>query len=42
MFILEKLGNNLAFALSTALQSRQMFLLRKEAFLAAVCVSSVC
>ena len=42
MFKLEKLDNNLASALSTALQSRQEFLLRKEAFLAAVCVSSVC
>ena len=42
MFILEKLDNNLASALATALQSRQEFLLRKEAFLAAVWVSSVC
>ena len=42
MFKLEKLENNLASALATALQSRQEFLLRKEAFLAAVWVSSVC
>ena len=42
MFKLEKLDNNLASALSTALQSRQDFLLRKEAFLAAAWVSSVC
>ena len=42
MFKLEKLDNNLASALATALQSRQEFLLRKEAFLAAVWVSSVC
>ena len=42
MFKLEKLDNNLASALVTALQSRQEFLLRKEAFLAAVWVSSVC
>ena len=40
MFKLEKLDNNLAFA--TALQLRQEFLLQKEAFLAAVWVSSVC
>ena len=33
---LEKLDNNLASALATALQSHQEFLLRKEAFLAAV------
>ena len=39
---LEKLNKNLAFALATTLQSRQEFLLRKEAFLAAVWVSSVC
>ena len=42
MFKLEKLDNILASALATALQSRQEFLLRKEAFLAAVWVSSVC
>ena len=42
MFKLEKLENNLASALATALQSRQEFLLRKEAFLAAVWESSVC
>ena len=42
MFKLEKLDNNLASALATALQLRQEFLLRKEAFLAAVWVSSVC
>ena len=42
MFKLEKLDNNLASALATALQSCQEFLLRKEAFLAAVWVSSVC
>ena len=38
----KRLDNNLATALATALQSRQEFLLRKEAFLAAVWVSSVC
>ena len=37
-----KLDNNSASALATALLSRQEFLLRKAAFLAAVCVSSVC
>ena len=42
MFKLEKLDNNLASALATALQSRQDFSLRKEAFLTAVWVSSVC
>ena len=42
VFKLEKLENNLASALATALQSRQEFLLRQEAFLAAVWVSSVC
>ena len=42
MFKLENLDNNLASALSTALQSGQEFLLRKEAFLAAVWVNSVC
>ena len=42
MFKLEKLENNLASALATALQSRQEFLLRQEAFLAAVWVGSVC
>ena len=42
MFKLEKLDNNLASALATALQSRQEFLLRQAAFLAAVWVSSVC
>ena len=42
MYKLEKLDNNLASALATTLQSRQEFLLRKEAFLAAVWVSSVC
>ena len=36
MFKLEKLDNDLASALATTLQSRQEFLLRKEAFLAAV------
>ena len=36
MFKLEKRDNNLASALATTLQSRQEFLLRKEAFLAAV------
>ena len=41
MFKLEKLDNNLASALATALQSRQQFLLRKKAFLAAFWVSSV-
>ena len=40
-FKLEKLDNNLASALATAQQSRQEFLLRKEAFLAAAWVSSV-
>ena len=33
MFKLEKLDNNLAFALATAVQSRQEVLLQKEAFL---------
>ena len=42
MFKLEKLDDNLASTLTTVLQSRQEFLLRKEAFLAAVWVSSVC
>ena len=42
MFKFEKLDNNLASALATALQSRQEFLLRKEALLAANWVSSVC
>ena len=42
MFKLEKLENNLASALVTALHSRQESLLRQEAFLAAVWVSSVC
>ena len=42
MFKLEKLDNTLAYALTTTLQSRQEFLLRKEAFLAAVWVSNVC
>ena len=42
MFKFEKLDNNLASALATALQSRQELLLRKEAFLVAVWVSSVC
>ena len=36
MFKLEKRDNNLASALATTLQSRQEFLLRKEAFWAAV------
>ena len=36
MFKFEKLYNNLISALAIALQSRQEFLLRKEAFLAAV------
>ena len=42
MFKLEKLDNNLASALAIALQSRQEFLLQKEAFLAAVWISGVC
>ena len=42
MLKLERLDNNLASALATALQSHQEFLLRKEAFLAAVSVSRVC
>ena len=42
MLKLKKPENNLASALATALQSRQEFLLRKEAFLAAVWVSSIC
>ena len=42
MFKLEKLDNNLASALATALRSRQEILLRQEAFLAAVWVSNVC
>ena len=42
MFKLEKLNNNLAFVLATALQSRKEFLLRNEVYLAAVSVSSVC
>ena len=42
MFKLEKLENNLASALATTLQSRQEFLLWKEAFLAAIWVSNVC
>ena len=42
MLKLKKLDNNLASALATTLQSRQEFLLQKEAFLAAVWVSSVC
>ena len=42
LFKLEKLDSNLASALATALQSRQEFLLRKEAFLAAVWVNNVC
>ena len=42
MFKLEKLDNNLASDVATARQSRQEFLLRKEAFLAAIWVSSVC
>ena len=42
MFKLEKLDDNLASALATALQSRQEFSLRKQAFLADVWVSSVC
>ena len=42
MFKLEKLDKNLASVFATALQSRQEFLLRKEAFLAAIWVSSVC
>ena len=41
-FKLQKLDNNLASALATAMQSRQEFLSQKEAFLAAVWVSSVC
>ena len=39
---LGKLHNNLASALATAMQSRQEFLLRNEAFSAAVWASSVC
>ena len=42
MFKLEKLDNNLASALATALQSHKEFLWWKEAFLGAVWVSSVC
>ena len=42
MFKSKKLDNNLASALATTLQLRQEFLLRKEAFLAAVWVNSVC
>ena len=42
IFKLEKLDNNLAFVLATALQSRQEALLPQQAFLAAVWVSSVC
>ena len=42
MFKLEKLDNDLASALATALHSRQEFLLRKEAFFADAGVSSVC
>ena len=42
MFKMEKLDNNWVSALATALQSCQEFLLQKEAFLAAVWVSSVC
>ena len=41
-FKLEKLDNNLASALATALQSRQKYLLRQEVFLAAAWVSNVC
>ena len=41
MFKLEKLYNNLVSALVIALQSRQEFLLRKEAFLAVVWASCV-
>ena len=42
MFKLEKLENNLASALATAVKSRQEFLLWQEAFLADVWVTSVC
>ena len=42
MFKLEKLDDNLAFALATAQHLRHEFLLRKEAFLAALWVSSTC
>ena len=42
MFKLEKLDKNLASAPATALQSGQEFLLRREAFLEAVWISSVC
>ena len=42
MFKLEKLDNNLASALATALQSREELLVRKEAFLTAVWISGVC
>ena len=41
MFKLQKLDNDLASALATALRSRQEFLLRKEVFLAAFWVNSV-
>ena len=42
MFKLEKLDNNLASVLATALQSRQEFIFQTEAFLVVVWVSSVC
>ena len=42
MFKLEKLDNNLAAGLVAALQLRQEFLLRNDAFLAAVWVSNIC
>ena len=42
IFKLEKLDTNLASTLATAMQSHQVFLLRKEAFLAAVWVNNVC
>ena len=41
MLKLEKLNNNLASGLATALQSHQEFLLPQQAFLAAVWVSIV-
>ena len=37
MFKLKKLDNNLAFALATALQSRQEFLLRQETVASELC-----
>ena len=37
MFKLKKLDNNLTFALATALQSRQEFLLREETVASELC-----